>query len=87
MDDIRCYQFFQEPSDPPQRRYEAIRAVFVDGLSQKQAADRFGITHGALRKQIHEFREACHNGSPAPFFFQLAEEDLPRQAIRSATVS
>jgi len=75
MDDPRCYQFFQEPSDPLQRRYEALRAVFVEGLSQKQAADRFGLTHGALRKQIHEFRQACDNGSPPPFFFAPAKQD------------
>lgn len=75
MDDTRCYQFFQEPSDPLQRRYEAIRAVFVEGLSQKQAADRYDMTHGALRKQIHEFREACRNGSPPPF-------SLPRKTDR-----
>lgn len=87
MDDTRCYQFFQEPSDPLQRRYEALRAVFVESLSQKQVADRFGITHGALRKQIHEFRDACRNGLRPPFFFQPTKEDPPRQAIRAATVS
>ena len=87
MDDTRCYRFFQEPSDPLQRRYEAIRAVFVEGLSQTQAADRYDMTHGALRKQIHEFREACRNGSPPPFFFRSAEEDKPRQAMRAAPIS
>ncbi len=87
MDDTRCYQFFQDPSDPLQRRYESIRAVFVEGLSQKQAADRFGITHGTLRKQIHEFREACRNGLRPPFFFRPTQEDPPRQAIRAARAS
>ena len=74
MVDTRCYQFFQDPSDPLQRRYEALRAVFVEGQSQKQVAVRYGITHGALRKQVHEFREACRNGSSPPFFFRPDEE-------------
>jgi len=87
MDDTRCHQFFQEPCDALQRRYEALRAVFVEGLSQRQAADRYGITHAALRKQIHEFREACRHGSSPPFFFRPIEEDEPRQPIRTPTTA
>lgn len=73
MADTRCYQFFLEPSDPMQQRYEALRAVFVEGVPQKQAAEQFGIPYGALRKQVYEFREACRNGSPSPFFFRFAD--------------
>ena len=44
MDDDLCRIFFAEPSCPAQRQYEAIRAVFVVGLSQKEAAERFGYS-------------------------------------------
>ena len=78
MDDTHCYQFFQEPSDPMQRRYEVLRAVFVGGLSQKQAAARYGFTHVALRNLIHDFREACRDGSPPPFSFRSDEDGHPQ---------
>src|SRR5215207_7372267 len=42
MDDGPCRLFFTAPSCPAQRQYEALRAVFVEGLSQKEAAERFG---------------------------------------------
>jgi hypothetical protein len=74
MDDTHSCQFFQEPSELIQRRYEVLRAVFVDGLCQKQAAERYGFTHGALRNLIHDFRVACRNGSPPPFSFRSKED-------------
>ncbi|MCH7725692.1 MAG: helix-turn-helix domain-containing protein [Planctomycetes bacterium] len=82
MDDRHCYQFFQEPSDLMQRRYEVLRAVFVDDLSQRQAAERFGFTHGALRNLIHDFRAACRNGSPPPFSFRSDEDGQPQATTR-----
>jgi hypothetical protein len=85
MDDALCYQFFQKPYDPLQRRYEALRAVFVEGLSQKQAANKYGLPHGTLRNVIHDFRQACHDGSPPPFFFLPDGDDLPQSTIRVAT--
>ena len=85
MDDALCCQFFQDPHDPLQRRYEAMRAVFVDGLSQKHAADKYGLPHGTLRNFIHDFRQACRDGSRPPFFFLLDKDDLPHATIRVAT--
>lgn len=37
-------KFFTEPKHPRQRRYEALRASFVDGLSNQEIADKFGYT-------------------------------------------
>jgi hypothetical protein len=67
MDDIPCRRFFLEPSGPLQRQYETLRAVFVDGLSQKEAADRFGYSYDAFRQLVHQFRQGCAAGSPPPF--------------------
>ena len=41
MDDTLCRLFFLQPSCDSQRLYEALRAVFVDGCRQKDAAERF----------------------------------------------
>jgi transposase len=87
MDDTHCQQFFQDPDDPMQRRYEALRAVFVEGFSQKQAADRYGFSHGALRNLIHDFRQAARNGSPPPFSFHSDEADSLHRTIMLTTKS
>src|SRR5215213_3955081 len=67
MDHSALRDYFQRPSCPGQRQYEALRAVFVEGLSQKDAAGRFGYSYGALRQLILEFRSAFSEGSAPPF--------------------
>ena len=49
--------FFLEPSNSTHRQYEALRAYFVEGLSNKEAAKRFGYTEGSFRVLVHEFRQ------------------------------
>jgi hypothetical protein len=39
-------EWFTTPGPVNQRRYEALRAFFVDGLSHAEAAARFGYTAG-----------------------------------------
>jgi hypothetical protein len=69
MDDTRCREFFAQPIHPYHRHYEALRAVFVEGRSQKQVADRFGFEHGSLRHLVREFREYCRAPTDeSPFF-------------------
>jgi Helix-turn-helix domain len=72
MDDTSCRRFFREPSGPLQRQYEALRAVFLDGLSQKAAASRFGYSYDAFRQLVHQFRQGCAAGTPPPFFSSRA---------------
>jgi hypothetical protein len=76
MDDTSCQHFFREPSAPLQRQYEALRAVFLDGLSQKEAAGRFGYSYDAFRQLVHQFRQGCAAGSPPPFFSRRASAGL-----------
>src|SRR5262245_35485361 len=59
MDDVLPQRFFLEPACAQQRQYEALRAVFVEGVSQKEAARRFGYSHGAFRLLVQQFRAAC----------------------------
>ena len=40
---------FLTPANTAHRRYEALRAYFVEGLSSKKAADRFGYSPGSFR--------------------------------------
>jgi len=50
-------RFFLEPQNASHRQYEALRAFFVEGLSSKEAARRFGYTQGSFRVLVHEFRQ------------------------------
>jgi hypothetical protein len=79
MDDPPLRDFFVKPSCPRQRQYEALRAVFVDGLSQKEAAGRFGYSYGAFRQLVLEFRSERAAGNAPPFSPEVATSDLPRQ--------
>jgi hypothetical protein len=37
-------EFFTNPDEVNHRRYEALRAFFLDGLTHAQAGERFGYT-------------------------------------------
>ena len=39
MDRTPYREFFSRPTHPHHRRYEALRAVFLDGRSQKEVAE------------------------------------------------
>ena len=69
MDDSRCQDFFRQPTHPCHRRYEALRTVFVDGRSQKEVAEEFGVAYGSLRQWVLELRQHCrHGAAESPFF-------------------
>lgn len=69
MDDTHCRCFFLDAESATyHRQYEALRAIFVDGLPQNDAADQYGYTHGSMRQLVHQFRAAMRSGSPPPFF-------------------
>lgn len=69
MEDTSCRQFFTDADSATyHRRYEALRAIFVEGLGQDDVAERFGYTHGSMRQLVHQFRIAIRSGSPPPFF-------------------
>src|SRR6266545_4417478 len=48
--------WFTTPAQVNHRRYEALRAFFVDGLTYQQTADRFGYTRWAMINLVREWR-------------------------------
>ena len=81
MDD-KAYQFFTQPTQTFHRRYEALRAVFVDGRPQNEVAEQFGYTHGTMRQMVLEFRLHCDTNEVAaesPFFETSPPRDRPRK--------
>jgi len=76
MDDTRCSQFFAQPQDMMHRRYEALRAYFVEHRPLAAIADQFGYRLSALKSMVCRFRAACNNGGPPPFFFRTDADAL-----------
>ena len=72
MDDTRYQEFFSQPTNPYHRQFEALRAVFAEGRSQKDVAQQFGFNYRSLRQCVYEFRrQQDHPASasmPSPFF-------------------
>ncbi|MDO8562753.1 MAG: hypothetical protein Q7S25_02805 [Candidatus Limnocylindria bacterium] len=48
--------FFAAPADPTHRRYEALRAYLLEGLSGPAAAGRFGYRPQTLASMVRDFR-------------------------------
>ncbi|MBI4294498.1 MAG: hypothetical protein HY661_23715 [Betaproteobacteria bacterium] len=59
-----CRRFFERPSHPRQRMYEALRAYFLEGRASHQVARDFGYSPGSFRVLCHQFRQE----RLAPFF-------------------
>src|SRR5260370_19055680 len=49
-------EWFTSPQQVNQRRYEALRAYFVDGLSYAQAGAQLGYTRWAMINLVREHR-------------------------------
>ena len=71
---------FLQPQNATHRQYEALRAHFVEGLSSREAAERFGYTPGSFRVLAHEFRR-----SPSRSFFRPPAKG-PQKAPRKDRV-
>ena len=46
---------FLDPKSPGQRRYEALRARYIEKCSTQEAAQRFGYSHGSFRNLCSQF--------------------------------
>ena len=52
---VRDATYFTRPVDPWQRRYEALRASFVERLPAQMVAERYGFSPGYIRLLRHQF--------------------------------
>jgi hypothetical protein len=82
MDDSSARLFFLCPACPSQRQYEALRAVFVDRLCQREVAQRFDYSYDAFRQLVAQFRAALDAGEPPPFSTSNGAADPPPRRQR-----
>ena len=80
MDGSLASRFFLEPTQTFQRRYEALRAIFVGGEPIDQVAGRFGYTSSTLRSMASRFRSDCRCGVTPPFFSRTDADVHPGHA-------
>ena len=79
--------FFLSPEGPLHRRYEALRAYFVEELPSAEAALRFSYSPGAFRVLCHQFRH--HPEKRSAFFRSLprAHSAPARDPVREQVVA
>jgi hypothetical protein len=65
--DTSCRSFFADPTGTFHRRYEALRAVFLEQRPLTEVAQRFGYRYGTLRNLVAEFRAQWRTGQFPPF--------------------
>jgi len=63
---MRDASFFTQPVPTWQRRYEALRACFVDRLPTQIVAERFDFSPGYVRLLCHQFRHGKIDLSESP---------------------
>ena len=67
-------RFFLAPEQTFHRRYEALRAIVVDGEPVDRVAERFGYKTSALRSIVSRFRTDRRRGVTPPFFSPTAAD-------------
>lgn len=69
MSELAYRNFFLQPSGAIHRRYEALRACFVEQQPLAEVARRFGVRYGTACNWVSQFRSLCDAQQPPPFFF------------------
>ena len=67
MNGLDYKSYFMDPVDAAQRRYEALRCVFVEEQTMKQVAQRYDLSYGTIRNWVSEFSRAQEAGQSPPF--------------------
>jgi hypothetical protein len=54
-------EYFADPASAAQRRYEALRAYFLDGMPAAEVADRFGYSTASVHQMATLLRKGRLN--------------------------
>jgi hypothetical protein len=75
MDDQPCRDFFLRPRSASHRRYEALRAFFIERRPLPEVALQFGYKPAALKVLISRFRHDVRGQDIPPFSSPTAAGD------------
>ncbi|MGH2846221.1 MAG: hypothetical protein ACRDL0_09470, partial [Thermoleophilaceae bacterium] len=76
------HEQFTAPSQPNQRRYEALRAYFVEGATAGQVAERLGYSRSSVETLVRDHRRGRLGelfGSPRPGPKRRPKKDAARE--------
>jgi transposase len=76
------HEQFTRPSQPNQRRYEALRAYFVEGASAGEVAERLGYTRQSVEALVRDWRKGRLAGlfvAPRPGPKSQPKKDAARE--------
>ncbi len=68
----QLFALFLTPEQPTHRRYEALRAVFVEDEPMQDVAQRFDVSYGTIRNWASEFSRNYEAGETPPFCFSYS---------------
>ncbi len=68
---MNAKDYFINPSTIAQKKYEALRAFFIDKLSGKEVAAKFGYTYRGFTSLVADFRKIKREKPGEEFFFQI----------------
>jgi len=74
--------YFVQPVEAVQRRYEALRCVFVGQQPMKSVAQHFKVSYGTVRNWVSEFCRARDAGQAPPFLLRRCVDVPPSTAPR-----
>lgn len=78
--------YFLNPSTIAQKKYEALRTFFVDELSAKEVAAKFGYTYRAFTSLIADFRKVRKEKPCEELFFQIKKPGRKEMEQKSLVV-
>ncbi|MGH2781924.1 MAG: helix-turn-helix domain-containing protein [Thermoleophilaceae bacterium] len=76
------HEQFTRPAQPSQRRYEALRAYFVEGASAAEVAERLGYTRASVETLVRDYRRGRLGAlfcSPRPGPRRQPKKDAARE--------
>ena len=86
MDAQPCRCFFLEPQLTFHRRYEALRACFIEERPVAEIAAQFGYKSSALQVMIRRFRAQFRRGQVPPFSSPtVAGDHLANGGVKTGT--
>ncbi len=66
---MECNEFFTNPQNTVQKRYEALRAFYVEKRPGKEIAKQFGYTLSSFYSLTRDFKNQLSQNNPAQYFF------------------
>jgi hypothetical protein len=77
MDNQLIRNFFLQPTQILQRRYEILRGYFVDERSLADLARTDDLNYYTVRDVVRQFRQQFQQQQIPPFLLSLQSDDLP----------